>query len=39
VRARRRVLDTTSGNEPAELAPGGKWDTQARCVLVFAGGS
>ena len=37
VRAWRRVLDTTNGSEPAELAPGGKWDTQARCVLAFAG--
>jgi glycogen operon protein len=39
VRVWRRVLDTTNGSEATELAPGGKWNTQARCVLVFAGGS
>jgi pullulanase/glycogen debranching enzyme len=37
VRVWRRVLETADGNEAAELAPGDKWNTQARCVLAFAG--
>ena len=38
LRAWRCVLDTSNGHDPsAELAPGAKWNVQARSVLAFAG--